>query len=61
MPKIEIDSDKCIGCGACASLCPEVFQLEEGKSKVINSEGCDKCDCQETADSCPVEAIILNE
>ncbi len=61
MLKPTVDSSKCIGCGTCASLCPEVFQLNEGKSKVINPERCDKCNCQEAADSCPAEAITLEE
>jgi ferredoxin len=59
MLKPKVDQDKCIGCGACASLCPEVFQLKEGKSQVINPSGCDKCNCQEAASSCPAEAITL--
>ncbi len=55
MPKVTVDKNKCIGCGVCESLCPEVFQLKNGKSSVINPEG--KCNLQEAIDSCPVQAI----
>jgi len=53
-----INEELCIGCGTCESLCPQAFQVQEGKSKVIASE-CGDCDCQEVADSCPVKAISL--
>jgi ferredoxin len=60
MPKIKIDKEKCIGCGSCAGLCPQVFEIgEDGKSHVINENG--KCDLQEAIDSCPVEAISLEK
>lgn len=58
MPKVKIDEELCIGCGTCESLCPQVFQIQEGKSKVI-AEECPDCDCQEAIDSCPVKAISL--
>jgi ferredoxin len=60
MPKIKIDQEKCIGCGMCQSLCPQVFKLgSNGKSKVINPNG--KCNLQEAVDSCPAEAISFEE
>ena len=60
MPKPKIDEDTCIGCGACVAICPEVYELgDDGKSHVKNPDGCNKCDCQASADSCPVAAIII--
>jgi len=32
--KIKIDKQKCLGCGVCINLCPEVFELKDGKSKI---------------------------
>jgi ferredoxin len=33
--KIKIDKDKCLGCGTCVAMAPEVFEIgEDGKSKV---------------------------
>ena len=56
---VSVDQDKCIGCGACAALCPEVFEMKEGKSYIKDSGACDKCDCKQVADSCPVDAITV--
>lgn len=58
-----IDKELCISCGNCVDLCPEVFGWDEnGKADVIDAAGCGtKCDCQEAADSCPVDAISLED
>jgi ferredoxin len=56
--KVSVDRSKCIGCGACAAMCPDVFELQEGKSHVI-SESCGKCDCKAAAEACPVQAISV--
>ena len=60
MSKPVVNEDICIGCGTCEALCPDVFKLEEGKSKVV-AEKCGECNCQEAADSCPVNAITVEE
>jgi len=61
MPKAKVDQEKCIGCGMCESLCPNVFKImEDGKSRVIVDK-CGECNCQEVVDNCPVDAIFLEE
>ena len=55
-----VDKEKCIGCSLCSSTCPDVFELgDDGKSHVKDPKGCDKCDCNEAANSCPAQAITL--
>ena len=52
---VSVDKEKCIGCGMCVSLCPEIFEIgEDGKAKIISQE---KKDCKNAIESCPVEAI----
>ncbi len=69
MRKIIFEQEKCIGCGTCAMLCPNFWQMgEEGKAKLeegeknketgnverdVGSAGCN----EEAAQSCPVECI----
>ena len=59
MQKPLVDWDACIGCGACVELCPQVFELRDEKAWVIAEDRCDTCNCQEAADSCPVQAICF--
>jgi len=60
--KVSIDKSKCIGCGLCASMCVEVFELgDDGKAVVKSPEGCSKCDCESIASNCPVDAIIIEK
>ncbi len=59
MKKVKIDKQKCLGCGVCISLCPEVFELKDGKSQIKGKVDFKKHkDCiKEVIDSCPVNAI----
>jgi len=58
--KIKIDKEKCLSCGVCINLCPEVFELKDGKSKIKEEVDLEKNkDCiKEAIDSCPVSAIV---
>ena len=57
---IEIDEDKCNGCGACAAACHEgAIGLVDGKAKLLRDDYCDGLgDCLPT---CPTGAIRFVE
>lgn len=61
-----IVNDSCIGCGICATIAPDVFEMsaETGKSEVkedadFSDENIEKA--KEAAAACPVEAIEVKE
>jgi len=54
-----INEDLCEGCATCEELCPEVFKVENEKAQVIGPDKCNTCNCQEAADTCPVQAITI--
>jgi len=61
MPTIKVDEQKCIGCGACVSICPKSFEMKDGKAKPKKSE-IDKLSCEKDAEgSCPVNAINIED
>lgn len=50
-------NDSCIGCGACESICSEVFSVD-GIAQVNEAAVADNIDSvKEAADACPVSAI----
>ena len=54
-------NDSCIACGACESVCPEVFHVED-KAIPDNSHVAGHEDCTHVAaESCPVNAIEIEE
>ena len=58
MAKITVN-ESCIGCGTCVGVVPDVFEMnDEGLSSVI---GDDVDSAKEAAESCPVEAIEVED
>jgi len=60
--KVAIDESLCSGCGLCADICPEVFELGDEVARVINANpGADLEDkVREAESSCPSGAISLS-
>ncbi len=62
MKKIEVNTEGCIGCGACFQIDPEHFAPnEEGYSHVINEENTETENVQNAIESCPVGVISYQE
>ena len=61
--KVWVDEDVCVGDQTCVEICPEVFEMRGdvavAKIEVVPEEYGQSC--QEAADSCPVEAILIEE
>jgi ferredoxin len=61
--KVRVDPELCTGAEICTQVCPEIFEMQSGKA-VANIEDVPENlrDCvKEAADSCPFEAIIIEE
>lgn len=56
MVKIAVDKEKCIGCGLCASMCGEVFEMGKDGKAFVKAQKDIPC-VKEAIESCPVQAI----
>jgi ferredoxin len=57
--KIVQDRNACIGCGACAAVCPGNWAMEGNKARPKKTK-VDKLECnKDAADSCPVQCIKI--
>ncbi len=55
---LKLDTEKCIGCGICLSVCPhKVFDLNPGKVEIIDFDAC--MECGACMMNCPVEALYV--
>jgi ferredoxin len=55
---LELDQDKCIGCGNCLEVCPHnVFKIEAKKVRVQDRDAC--MECGACTRNCPVQAVTV--
>ena len=60
--KVRVDRDLCIGVGNCVALAPTVFALDdESKAVVLDPSSVDNDFLLEAAESCPENAIIIED
>ena len=60
MSKVEVDKNKCIGCGACTAIAPDVFEFDDdGLAKAVSNTV--NSDVKTAAEGCPTEAITVEE
>lgn len=56
-------NENCIGCGLCNSICPQAFTMTDEGVATASSDISEEQEesVRETADSCPVDAIEVEE
>lgn len=66
--KVSIDQSKCIACGSCVAICPEVFEMKEDGTVGVKEEWKDveipenlQEKVREAHDACPATAIVIEE
>ena len=62
--KPKVDKDTCIACGLCPSICPDCFDMEDdGKAGAIVDKVPESSidSAKEAQESCPVDAISIEE
>jgi len=57
--KIQIDKEKCIGCGVCEALAGNTFVMDGDKATVKETIGDDKETIEMAVNSCPTQAITM--
>ena len=56
---LELDEEKCGGCGMCVAVCPHaVFVLENRKARIVERDAC--MECGACAMNCPEGALAVD-
>ena len=55
---LDLDEDKCVGCGVCTQVCPHaVLAVNNGKVQILNRDMC--MECGACALNCPTHALSV--
>ena len=55
---LELDKEKCSGCGMCLIVCPQaVLRMNKGKARIENRDSC--MECGACAMNCPTHALTV--
>jgi NAD-dependent dihydropyrimidine dehydrogenase PreA subunit len=55
---LNLDQEKCVGCGVCLVVCPhEVFSMNNGNAMVQDRDSC--MECGACSRNCPSEAVTV--
>lgn len=61
--KVRVDEEVCVGDETCVQICPEMFEMQRDVAVAKTGEVPEELEaaCKEAAESCPVEAILIEE
>jgi ferredoxin len=61
--RVRVNDDDCVGDGSCAELCPDIFKMEGDLAIVRKEDVPQELEdlVREAAESCPVDAIVIDE
>ena len=55
---LQLDEEKCTGCGVCLLVCPHaVLGMNDGHARIENRDAC--MECGACAQNCPTEAVTV--
>ena len=61
--KVRVDKDLCVGDESCVDICPDIFEMQDDVAVAKMDEVPPQLEkrCREAVETCPVEAIIVEE
>lgn len=61
--KVRVDEEACVGDETCVEICPEIFEMQGDVAVAKMEEVPEELEgaCREAVESCPVDAIFIEE